>query len=177
MPIQSRCPSCAAAVPSGAAWCSLCHADLRVRKDPPQVARPVDDVLPSSGRAAAPSVRAQVAEPEPVGRREAGRHARTPEPVGRREAGRRTAGRTSTRTLDPELLQDLELPDGQVAPEQVDQIADRMLARLAVTERAPRMFDPEDVPGGKWTVAGVGAFVMILALLSVFAVLGAVFGR
>ena len=85
--------------------------------------------------------------------------------------------RTGTRTLDPSLLEDIELADGQVAPEQVDQIADRMLAQLAVTERAPRMFDPEDVPGGKWTVAGVGAFVMILALLSVFAVLGAVFGR
>ena len=143
------------------------------------MARPVDDVLPASGRTPAPSARAQLAdpEPEPVGRREAGRHARTPEPVGRREAGRRAAGRSGTRTIDPSLVEDLELEDGKVAPEQVDQLADRMLARLAVTERAPRMFDPEDVPGGKWTVAGVGAVVMIMALLSVFAILGAVLGR
>jgi len=139
----------------------------------------VDDVLPGAGSTSAPSARAQLAdlEPEPVGRREAGRHARTPEPVGRREAGRRTAGRASTRTLDPALLEDIELTGGEVAPEQVDQIADRMLAKLAATERAPRLFDPEDVPGGRWTVAGVGAFVMILALLSLFAVLGAVLGR
>lgn len=180
MPIQSRCPSCAAAVPSGAAWCSLCHADLRARQEPARVPRPVDDVLPASTRSAAPTAGARIAEePEPVGRREAGRHAKEPEPIGRREAGRREAGRGSaTRTLDRTAdLEGIEIPTGEVAPEQVDEIADQMLARLAVSERSRRMFDPDDVPGGRWTVAGAGGVVVLLVLLSLYAILGAIFNR
>jgi len=31
VPIPTRCPSCGAALPVAAAWCSLCHSDLRPR--------------------------------------------------------------------------------------------------------------------------------------------------
>jgi hypothetical protein len=34
VPIQTRCPSCSAAIPTNAAWCSLCHSDLRPRPAP-----------------------------------------------------------------------------------------------------------------------------------------------
>lgn len=171
MPIQSRCPSCSAAVPAGAAWCSLCHADLRPRREAP-VSRPVDDVLPSGDAAPAVSTRTRLLAPEPVGRREAGRHARTPEPVGRREAGRRAA---PTRTLDPTV--ELDLPQGPVAPEELDEIAEQMLAQLAVAERNQRRVDIDDVPGGKWMVAAVGGVVVLVVLLSVFAIIGAVLSR
>ena len=139
------------------------------------MSRPVDDVLPSSGRQAPPSPGARVAEePEPVGRREAGRHAKEPEPVGRREAGRRTTTRTLERAVD---LEGIEIPQGEVPPEKVDELADQMLARLAVSERRQRFFDPDDVPGGKWTVAAAGGVAVVLVLLSLFAVLGALFSR
>ncbi len=111
MAITSRCPSCAAAVPNGAAWCSLCHADLRP-KPQPAVTAPTSTVLPSSsaydasvggsavalaepladpsdapsGRHARPEEPA--AAPAPAGGRAAARRAAEREPVGRREAGR-----------------------------------------------------------------------------------------
>jgi hypothetical protein len=43
VPIQTRCPSCGAAVPVAAAWCSLCHTDLRA---PRQVSAASTMVLP-----------------------------------------------------------------------------------------------------------------------------------
>ncbi|MBI1377619.1 MAG: hypothetical protein GC157_09090 [Frankiales bacterium] len=44
MPIQSRCPTCGAAVPVAAAWCSLCNSDLR-----PRLANPnASSVLPGA---------------------------------------------------------------------------------------------------------------------------------
>jgi hypothetical protein len=121
---------------------------------------------------------AGVEEPEPVGRREAGRHAKEPEPVGRREAGRRAAApRSSVRALDPVDLEGLELPTGEVPLEQVEELADQMLARLALSDQGPRIFDPSRVPGGRWVVAGVGAVVVVIALLAVYSVLGLVLGR
>ncbi|MFC6238786.1 hypothetical protein [Longivirga aurantiaca] len=169
MPIQSRCPSCAAAVPTGAAWCSLCHADLRARREPRAAAHPVDDVLPDlTGATRSGGTEGD----EPVGRREAGRHAKQPAPVGRRQAGARVD--TIDRSAD---LEGLDIPTGEVRPEQVDELADQMLARLAVTERRQRMFDPDDVPGGRWTVALVGGTLTLLLMLSVFAVLGALLSR
>jgi hypothetical protein len=182
VPIQSRCPACSAAVPSGAAWCSLCHADLRARREPARVAAPVDDVLPASSSAVRPTrVAATPAapEPEPIGRREAGRHAREPEPVGRREAGRQSSGsRSSTRTLDPVAgLEGIELPTGEIPPEQVEVLADQMLARLAMSDEGPRIFDPSRFPGGKWAVAAAASVVTVIALLAVYSLLGVVFGR
>ena len=69
------------------------------------------------------------------------------------------------------------IPPGEVPPEKVDELADQMLARLAVSERRQRFFDPDDVPGGKWTVAAAGGVAVVLVLLSLFAVLGALFSR
>jgi hypothetical protein len=115
--ITSRCPSCAAAVPSGAAWCSLCHADLRP-KPQPAVTAPTSTVLPSSsaydasvggsavalaepladpsaapsGRHARPEEPAPAPAPAPTGGRAAARRAAEREPVGRREAGRAATG-------------------------------------------------------------------------------------
>ncbi len=181
VPIQSRCPACSAAVPSGAAWCSLCHADLRARREPARVAPPVDDVLPVSSPLVRPTRVAAAAapEPEPIGRREAGRHAREPEPVGRREAGRQSTGsRASTRTLEPVAgLEGIELPTGEIPPEQVEVLADQMLARLAMSDEGPRIFDPSRVPGGKWAVAAAASVVTAIALLAVYSLLGVVFGR
>jgi hypothetical protein len=132
-------------------------------------------VLPSGDTVSAGSTRTRLLAPEPVGRREAGRHARTPEPVGRREAGRPAGDAVPMRTLDPSG--ELDLPEGPVAPDQLDEIAEQMLAQLAVAERNQRRVDVDDVPGGKWTVAAVGGVLVVVVLLSVFAILGAVLSR
>lgn len=173
MPIQSRCPSCAAALPSGAAWCSLCHADLRAKPAPaPTVA--VDSVLPGADGEAWD---AQAAEP-PV--RTVGRHAK--EPVGRREAPRREpAGRRearrNTQTLDPSLvLEGIDLPDADATPDEVDEIADRMIARLAMAEPKSRVLDPSDLPGGKWVFAAVAGTAVVGVMLLLFTLLGALLG-
>lgn len=139
------------------------------------MSRPVDDVLPTAEAPSAPSGRTRLLAPEPVGRREAGRHARTPEPVGRREAGRRAAETGTTRTVD--LPPEVELPVGPVAPDELDEIAEQMLAQLAVAERNQRRVDVDDVPGGKWAVAAVGGVLVVVVLLSVFAILGAILSR
>jgi hypothetical protein len=44
VPIQTRCPSCGAALPVAAAWCSLCHSDLRPRTMTPSAS----SVLPGA---------------------------------------------------------------------------------------------------------------------------------
>jgi hypothetical protein len=54
---SARCPSCAAAVPVGAPWCTLCFADLRPQPEPVPVsaaalATPVAPDSPTSAPAA-----------------------------------------------------------------------------------------------------------------------------
>jgi len=178
VPIQSRCPSCAAALPAGAAWCSLCHADLRAKPAPVAAAASTPDAADASldlavsepSEPSVPRASGRHAK-EPVGRREAPRPAAAREPVGRREA------RRATQTLDPSLvLEGIDLPSGEATPDQVEEIADRMLARLAVAEPQARVLDPADLPGGKWgfaAAAGAGVLAVMLLLLTV---LGALFG-
>ena len=171
MPIQTRCPSCAAAVPPTAAWCSLCHADLRPRSAPP-VSAPSVTVIPGaatasdlvdssvSGRHAAA---VPVEAPRPGG--SGGRHAaRGPVP---RPSGR-TPTSTAPRPSSHASLEGLDLPtDGEVSPEKVDELAAQMLARLAVTETGADVLDPETLPGGKWGFAAGVMVALVLAFIVV----------
>ncbi len=118
-----------------------------------------------------------------------GRHSRVEEPApayvpppssGRHARGRgpapRTSARRPARTLPLEPLE-LDLDGRPLAPEEVDQIADQMLDRLAVTEERPRFFDPEELPGGKFVfMAGCGFAVLVL-LVVMYTVLGLFLNR
>ena len=78
VPIQTRCPSCGAALPVAAAWCSLCHSDLRPRTVTPSAAvvLPGTPAPQPSGSAAAPVPTAGSTitdEPRPTGRHSAER--------------------------------------------------------------------------------------------------------
>ena len=171
MPIQTRCPSCAAAVPPTAAWCSLCHADLRPRSAPP-VSAPSVTVVPGvatgpdlvdssvSGRHAAA---VPVEAPRSSG--SGGRHAARG-PVLRPSS--RTSTRSAPRPSSHVSLEGLDLPaDGEVSPEKVDELAEQMLARLAVTETGADVLDPESLPGGKWGFAAGVMVALVLAFIVV----------
>lgn len=69
------------------------------------------------------------------------------------------------------------MPSGDASPEKVDEIANRMLAQLAVSERKQQFLDPDDVPGGRWMIAGVGGAITLLVLLCLAAILGALLNR
>lgn len=104
---------------------------------------------------------------EPVGRREAPRR----EPVGRREA------RRGTQTMDPSLvLEGIDIPDGEASPDEVEEMADRMLARLAMAEPKSRVLDPSDLPGGKWAFAAAAGTAVVAVMLLLFTILGALLG-
>ena len=78
--------------------------------------------------------------------------------------------------VSPVLVQIFVETEG-LAPEEVDQIADQMLTRLAVTEERPRFFDPDDLPGGKFVfMAGCGFAVLVL-LIVLYTVFGLFLGR
>ena len=119
VPIQTRCPSCAAAISSTATWCSLCHADLRARREARSSAT---TVVPSShlpggpprARAAASAGDLAVADPvhdpdpsiqsaddlEPGADEPRGRHSRDAGPpalVEDPEPGRHSHGRPGAR--------------------------------------------------------------------------------
>jgi hypothetical protein len=185
VPIQTRCPSCAAAIPSAAAWCSLCHADLRPRPTPPPAALTVlpdpshtrDSARPPVARAAAPAsdhadgtVTTIVEDAAPVGRHSRAR-ATSPPPApaalsgrGRHASGgRRAAAPRGTTIVAPVVPVDVE-PGQELSPNELDALADRMLAVLAVEDQPVRVLDPEDVPGGKWAFIG-GATAAVLAVL------------
>lgn len=199
MPIQTRCPSCSAAIPTNAAWCSLCHSDLRPRPAP----RPAAPVAPTTIVVApVPGSVLQETRPEaeeihdldldedddvPVGRHS--RHAPAPAapesrpsralpPRGKHAgSGRRSSPPARTGTSAALDLADLELPAaGDATPEQVDELADQMLTRLAITEPRATLLDPDDFPGGKWGLAGAGLVAMIVILLVLYTILGVVFG-
>lgn len=110
---------------------------------------------------------------EPVGRREAPalRPPAAREPVGRRES------RRGTQTMDPSLvLEGIELPQGEASADEVEEIADRMLARLAMAEPKPRVLDPSDLPGGKWAFAAAAGTAVVAVMLLLFTLLGGLFG-
>jgi len=179
VPIQTRCPSCSAAVPPTAAWCGLCHADLRTSPPPPS---PTTLVLPARP-SESPAVPAASDDEPVVGRHAAAVPVTSPAPraaaSGRhaaRSAGLRDASpgaaRTSSRAASPATLEGIAIPtDGELTPEQIDEVAEQMLARLAVSETRVDVFDLESIPGGKWgfaagvTVALVLVFVLVSWLL------------
>jgi hypothetical protein len=180
VPIQTRCPSCAAAIPSSAAWCSLCHADLR----PPPEPVPVELAGPAeqSGTPETPSS----LETAGGGRHAGGALAEQERPrlsSGRHAAGPgRRAPRSAPRAAGPDrvpsqvaVLEGLDLPQGgEATPEQVEAIAEQMLSRLSVTEPQSRVLDPSELPGGKWGLAaacGLGFFVILLVLGTVLGLL------
>jgi hypothetical protein len=199
VPIQTRCPSCAAAVPSTAAWCSLCHADLRPRTEARSSAR---TVVPTSGPAAGGGRAArrqaaeggtQVLDPPEVEDVPRGRHSRVAEPdlvpvaTGGRAAARRAAesqrrGRTASSGRRERTssvgLDGLVLPSGDAATaDEVGLVADQMLTRLAIAEQGRRLPNPANLPGGKWGLAAMGTLGVIALLLVVYTILGLVFGR
>ena len=188
MPTQTRCPSCSAAVPATAAWCSLCHADLRHRDAPPPA--PVVTVAEPSAAEVADD-RSDDVLLAALDLESAGRHAVGATPTreragssgGRHAAGRRSAsrpGRTavSARPAPDVYLGSAALPtDDEPTPEQVDAFAEAMLARLAESEKGPSVLDPDELPGGRWGfVAGLTA-AFILVLITVGTVLGFILSR
>jgi hypothetical protein len=173
VPTQTRCPSCAAAVPSNAAWCSLCHADLRPAADPVEV---------SSTVVAVPSD--DVAAPAPAA--PSGRHA-APVPVvstrpsssgGRHAAGRSLVTSPAGPALPPPVLHDLEIPVGEkVTQDQVDALAEQMLHRLAATEPRDRLLDPRQLPGGVWAFSAACALGAVVLFVIVANILGLFLNR
>lgn len=194
MPIQTRCPSCAAAVPNNAAWCSLCHADLRPRS----VATKAATIVPGRpSTAAATSARTEppvvsVASPDsddaPDPEPSTGRHSRSTAPEtsparapralparGRHATGGSQGARRSsapTMTWDDEPL----AIDPDATPDEVDEIADRFLTRLALSEPRARMLDPQELPGGKWGFAAAATGGVVALLLALYTILGLLFG-
>jgi hypothetical protein len=180
VPIQTRCPSCSAAVPANAAWCSLCHADLRHRDEPLTAA--AHDVADHPEA----DLRAEL-ELESAGRHAVDAHAPRDRAVssgGRHAAGRRTAGR-STRasaparraTPDPYLGTAALPADGDPTPEQVDAFAEAMLRRLAESEKGPSVLDPDELPGGRWGFTAGLTAAFLVALMAVGTVLGFILSR
>lgn len=198
VPIQTRCPSCAAAVPSFAAWCSLCHADLRPETERPDPAAPV--VVADAVQVALPP------DPEPEAGAPAGRHAatgavpavRTGSSGGRHAARRSLVGASassapssspsmapssasapsSSSRLAPPAPEDLVRPhDDDVTPDQVDALAEQMLARLAVAEPRDRLLDPRALPGGVWAFSAACALGAVVLFVVVANVLGLFLNR
>ena len=191
VPIQTRCPSCAAAVPSSAAWCSLCHADLR----PPVDVTSVDVSDASAATPGADDADVESVETTPRGRHSAhvvdapegpssaatsgGRHSANrgrsvPRPSVSRASVSRSSGRRAAPNPGAAVLDGIELPSGEVTPEEVDALADRMLTRLAVTETRAGVLDPADLPGGKWGFAAAVMAAVVLLLLALSTVVGLV---
>lgn len=106
--------------------------------------------------------------PAPAPRSGGGRHARGREPAPRTRA---RAARAAAVPFEP-----LDLEGRELAPEEVDAIADQMLDQLAVTETRPRFFDPDDLPGGRVAfMAGLGLAVVVV-LVALYTILGLIFG-
>ena len=197
VPIQTRCPSCAAAVPSSAAWCSLCHADLRPEPERPDPAAPV--VVADAEQVALPP------DPEPEAAAPSGRHAATSAvpavrtgSSGGRHAARRSlvsasasssassrsmatssaSAASSSSRLAPPAPEDLvRPPDGDVTPDHVDALAEQMLARLAVAEPRDRLLDPRALPGGVWAFSAACALGAVVLFVVVANVLGLFLNR
>ena len=195
VPIQTRCPSCAAAVPSSAAWCSLCHADLRPEPERPD---PAPAVVADAVQVALPP------DPEPEAGAPSGRHAATGAvpavrtgSSGGRHAARRSlvsasassapssspsmapaSASASSSRLAPPAPEDLvRPPDGDVTPDHVDALAEQMLARLAVAEPRDRLLDPRALPGGVWAFSAACALGAVVLFVVVANVLGLFLNR
>jgi hypothetical protein len=119
----------------------------------------VDSSVSGRHAAAAPLVDA------PPAAGSGGRHAaRGPVP----RSSSRTSTRSAPRPSSHSSLEGLDLPtDGEVSPEKVDELAEQMLARLAVTETGADVLDPETLPGGKWGFAAGLMVALVLAFIVV----------
>ena len=168
VPNLARCPSCNAALPQGAPWCSLCLTDLRR----PVAAPDVEPVL------SAATERDDLPEGfVPV----RGRHRRTEAVDGRDVGGgvRLAEAPVAPQVLDPDVIELVSTAptdeQGQVDP---DALSSMLLARLAATEsgrgHAP---DPSTVPGGKWTIVFGGALSITIVLVILAAIGGALGGH
>jgi hypothetical protein len=94
-------------------------------------------------------------------------------------SGRRAAAPSARTARSGAVLDvaDLMLPaPGEATAEQVDELADQMLTRLALVEPQPHLFDPDDFPGGRWGFAGAGLVAVIVILLVIYTILGVIFG-
>jgi hypothetical protein len=163
VPITSRCPSCQAAVAPTAAWCSLCHADLRAPEpeaDPAPAPPAVDLDLDATDDAPRPR----------------GRHARSDtDPAPRPVTATAPSGSGRHSRAPVALLEGDEVAEPR-SSEEVAAYADAMLTRLAISEPAPRFADPSSFPGGRWGLAAAATVVVTLVLTSATAVVGAILG-
>jgi hypothetical protein len=197
VPALTRCPSCSAALAPGASWCSLCHADLRPKLEP---LRRSHDVVPGTAAtgtavAAAPAEAetetrtgvepvepdhaavAVVDDPPPRGRHSRGDEEPVPAPATRPASGRHAAGRRPApprRRERAAVILDEPLDLGDVAPEDVDEVAEKMLSRLAATEERTRFLNPDDLPGGKAVFIAGAAFAVLVVLIVLYTILGAI---
>jgi len=185
--VLTRCPHCAARVPSEAEWCSLCLANLRPTAEPAAESR----VAPTS--VAPTSVASTHRAPVPArGRHRKGAPAPawTPDSIPRSMSG-------STELLESPVgsvvathvatdvatdvagLADRDQGASVMTPQQteeVDRIAAAMLAELAVSERADLgpLANPDISRGRKAAVIAGGATGMAVILLVIFAILGTI---
>ena len=182
-----RCPHCNAAIPQGAAWCSLCLANLA-----PQ---PVDS------RYGSPLV-AGVPDPELVtahARSGSAPNSSTATVSGRaigtflnkggrsRPVGRHSAGAAQAADLVPAVEQEVtvaaeltrrtgvEEVRSPVIPAETQLWAEQVLTELRKAE--PGLLDPQTAPGGKWGMAAIGTTGVVVVLLIVYTLLGFVVGR
>ena len=151
-PHAVRCPRCSAHVRTGSDWCTLCYADLRPA---PPVAEPVAALQPEPLTAPVEPVSLPVAATgEAVDVVPAA-------PVGRGKHAKKAPDTTDR------------------PPAEVEALANRMLAELAVSESknplgplAPHV----DTPGKRVGVMVGGVVGVICLLVIIMAILGAVFG-
>jgi hypothetical protein len=67
--------------------------------------------------------------------------------------------------------------DGDVTPDQVEEIADQMLHHLAAAETRPAFIDYDELPGGKWGAIAGGALALIVVVMIVSVILNLIFNR
>jgi hypothetical protein len=165
VPITSRCPSCQAAVAPTAAWCSLCHADLRA-PEPEAAPAPAPPALDHDA----------VDLPAEDAPRPRGRHARPDtEPASEPVAALAPTGSGRHSRAPVALLEGDEVAEPRSSAEAAA-YADAMLTRLAISEPGPRFADPSSFPGGRWGLAAAATVVVTLVLTSATAVVGAILG-
>jgi hypothetical protein len=67
------------------------------------------------------------------------------------------------------------VPDAE--REEVERLADSMLSRLAVVESSETLFDPRELPGGRWGFAAAVALAITVVLLLGSAIVNVVVNR
>lgn len=159
-----RCPSCGAAVPGGAPWCTLCFADLRPRPVEPE---PVAEVVPQQqvalGAVREPAYAASVT-PDPL---------TTPLAAVAPEAAAETAGQD---TVGPTWPCTSCGDAVAIALDTCPGCGTGFLAGLSggLEITLPGVSDPRSLSNGaKWAIAGVGALAVTMVLLVLAVIVGA----